>query len=444
MSLRRQAVSLTILHAADVLQPLLLLPYAGRVLGAHQFGEYAYALSIGQFATTFVEYGFHWTAQRAAGAARDDPKAIASLFAEVQMTKLVLCVLVTLAGLAAAGNVLAIGKPMFLCAMLLAVGGTMFPVWLLIGLERGGQAAVATVAARVLVLAAFLLLVRSPEQVELAVALQSSVPLISGLVCLPFIARVGLSGLRGITPGTIARQLQQGRNGFLYAFVERMATTLPLLLVQHVGGYAAAGQYSVAEKFVSATRPFFRILSDTVLPRVAFHARHDPKAGLRLIRLSLSTLVVGATFSLGLFLVAPLIITRIFGESFAGAIPIVRLLAVVPLLLNVNTCTSNLYMFNYGHERAWSILNLASLTALLAVAFLLLHVLPDAGMAVSIAVVAKEAVVVVVSVGFLLVFGTSGGFGHNGRSILRTARAKAGAALPAVVRRVVLENDRIS
>ncbi|HQT80463.1 MAG TPA: oligosaccharide flippase family protein, partial [Rhodopila sp.] len=280
MSLRRQATSLVVMHAADVLQPLILLPYAGWVLGAHQFGEYAYALSIGQFAATFVEYGFHWTAQRTAAAARDEPKVIAALFAEVLMTKVTLCLLVTLAGLAAAGSVLPIGRPMFLCAMMTAFGGVLFPGWLLIGLERAWQAAVATVFARLLTFAAFLWLVKSPAQVALAVALQSGVPLISGLVSLPFVAGVGIAGIRSVTPLSVTRQLRNGWRGFLYSFVERTSMTLPVLLVQHFGGYVAAGQYSVAEKFVSATRPFFRVLSDTFLPRVAFYARHDPGAGL--------------------------------------------------------------------------------------------------------------------------------------------------------------------
>src|SRR5271157_5616766 len=134
MSLRKQAASLAIMHAADVVQPLLILPYAGRVLGLHHFGEYAYAVSLGQVAATIVEYGFHWTAQRAAASARQEPAVIAALFAEVVATKATLCFIVTLAGLATANGLLPISRLMFLCAMMNAVGGILFPAWLLIGL----------------------------------------------------------------------------------------------------------------------------------------------------------------------------------------------------------------------------------------------------------------------------------------------------------------------
>jgi O-antigen/teichoic acid export membrane protein len=404
MSLRRQAMSLTIMHAADVLQPLLILPYAARVLGGQQFGVFAYTMAIGQFAATFVEYGFHWTAQRAAGAARNEPHVIATLLADVLLTKTALCALITTVGLAAANRVLAISQPMFLCAMLTAFGGIVFPAWLLIGLERAWQAALATVTARICAFVSFVLLVRSPEQVAYAVASQSAVPLVAALVSLPFIHSIGIAGLRSVRLAGIRTQLRKGWPGFLYTLVERMLMTLPMLLVQHYGGYAAAGHYSLAEKFVSATRPFFRILSDTLLPRVAFYARHDPNAGLRLVWLSLSSLAIGFGLSLGLLIVAPMIIVPIFGEPFAGSIPIVRLLAVVPLLLNANACTSNLFMFNYGYERAWSVLNAASLAVFVLASFLMLSVLSNATTAASLAVVAKEALVFLVSLSFLIAF----------------------------------------
>ena len=434
MSLRRQAVSLTIMHAADVLQPLLILPYAARVLGAHEFGVFAYTMAIGQFATTVVEYGFHWTAQRAAGAARNEPQVIATLFANVLLTKTALFLLMTTIGLATANSVLAISRPMFLCAMLTAFGGIVFPAWLLIGLERAWQAALAAVTARICAFVSFVLLVRSPDQVAFAVVSQSAVPLMAGLVSLPLIRSIGMAGLRSVRLAGVMTQLRSGGPGFLYSLVERMLTTLPMLLVQHYGGYVAAGQYSLAEKFVSGTRPFFRILSDTLLPRVAFYARHNPKAGLRLVWLSLSSLVVGLGLSLGLLIVAPMIIVPIFGAPFAGSIPIVRLLAIIPLLLNVNACTSNLFMFNFGYDRAWSVLNVASLAIFVLAAFLMLSVLSSVTTAVSLAVVAREALVLLVSASFLIAFTV--GEARKSASAGLGGGIKIAAAIPAVVRAV--------
>jgi O-antigen/teichoic acid export membrane protein len=400
MSLRKQAAFLVVMHAADVLQPLVVLPYAGRVLEPIHFGQYAYALSVGQFAATIVEYGFHWTGQRAAALARHQPAALARLFAEVSATKAILCLVVTVVGLIASDRFLAISAPMFLCAMLTSVGGILFPAWLFIALERAWQAAIAVVVARGLALVCFLIFVTSPNQLMLAIAIQAAVPLVSGVVSLPFAAPIGYGGFQSVTLSQIGAQLRSGWRGFLFTLVDRIFVILPVPLVEHFGGYVAAGQYSVAEKFVGATRPFLRVVSDTLLPRVAYYAHHDYTSGLALIRNSLSTLVVSTALSLCLFFIAPYFIIILFGEDFSDAASLVRPMSVIPILMNVNLCTSNLYMFNFGHERAWTSLTVAGLVIFLAVANVLSVRLADGALAVVLAVVARESVVLVVSTGF--------------------------------------------
>lgn len=406
MSLRKQAASLAIMHAADILQPLLVLPYAGLVLGPERFGQFAYAMSLGQIAATLVEYGFHWTAQRTAAAARARPAALTVLLAEVTATKALLCMIVVAFGLAAAGA-LYTSRTMMLCAMLTAIGNVVFPAWLFIGTEQAWQAMIGVVAGRLFALTAFLVLVTSPARVELAVAIQSAVPLISGIVAIPFVIGIGLTGFREVRLARIRLQLREGWRGFLFTLAERASLSLPVPLVQHFGGFVVAGQYSLAEKFVSTTRPFSRVLSETFLPRVAYHAEHDPAAGIALVRRAGWSLIVSALLSLALFFVAPFVITIIFGTEFAGAVPIVRVMAVMPILLNANLCTSTLYMFNFGHERAWSLLNVTGLATFLAAAFVLGPRLQNAAIAVAVAVVAKEAVVLAVSAVFFLAFASA-------------------------------------
>jgi O-antigen/teichoic acid export membrane protein len=139
-----------------------------------------------------------------------------------------------------------------------------------------------------------------------------------------------------------------------------------------------------------------------LLPRVAYYAHHDPGAGISLIRRSLLTLGIGAALSFCLFFIAPPIIILFFGDTFAPAISIVRAMAVIPFLLNGNICMSNLYMFNYGYERAWARLSVAGLLVFVIVAYLLSPHFANAAMAVAIALVAKEAVVFLVSAAFFL------------------------------------------
>jgi PST family polysaccharide transporter len=435
MSLRNQAVSLTIMHAANVIQPIVVLPFAAWAFGPLHVGKYAYALAIGQLAATIVNYGFHWTAQREVASVRHEPSEIAFVVAKVAVTKSLLLVAVSMIALMLAGSVLAMSKLMLLCVMLPALGGIIFPMYLFLGLERAWQAAIAMVVARVLALIWFVSLVKTAEQLELAVAIQGGIPVIGGIICLPFMYSIGLRGFRFVKLSTVGTQLREGWRGFLFVSVEQALVILPVLLVGHFTGYVAAGQYSIADKFLNATRVFFKLLTEILLPRVAYYAHAAPVAGIQLIRRSMLSLVGGAAISLGMFFVAPHVIAFFFGDELSGAIPIVRSMAILPLLMNINVLTSNLFMFTYGYEQAWGILN-----ALALLVFLVLSVLLSLWMsaeAVVYALVAKEVLVLVVSAAFFLVAGAAvlrKGAAHDGRGLPgRPANHFSSAPSPALL-----------
>jgi O-antigen/teichoic acid export membrane protein len=428
MSLGKQAVSLAIMHAADVLQPLMVLPYAAAVLGPEHFGQYAYAMSIGQLASTVTDYGFHWTAQRAAATMRDDKDAIAALYARVTLTKLCLFAFVTLLCLAGTGHVLSLSLPLLACTLLAPLGGILFPAWLMIGLECTWRAAIASVGARVLALIAFFVLVKAPDDITRAVATQAAITLVTGIFTLPFILPIGFRGFRTSSFFDVMDQLRSGWRGFLYSIVERALAVLPVPIIEHFAGYAAAGQYSLAEKFVGATRPVFRVILETFSPRIAYHAKHAPAAGVRLICRASATLLVGAGMSAALYFLGPYVIHAVFGEGFAGAIPILRVLSVMPLLLNANVVMSNFYLFNFGHERAWAGLTVFGFFVFLISAYTLSQGVLAAPLAVAAAVLARECVVLVVSTGYFVAFGLPllmADVGADWKILARTAPRKA-------------------
>ena len=405
MSLRNQATSLALMHAVEVVQPLLILPYAAKVFGPSAYGEYAYVMSIGQLSTTLVGYGFYWTAQRAAAVARQDANAIASVVAQVTTAKAVLCIAVTCVGLVISEPFLSIHRGLFLCVMLNGLGEILFPAWLFIGLECAWRAAVASIIARCAALLSFITLVKSSDDLGIAVATQSAIPLLAGLVTLRFAIAASRGGFRSVTPVSVWRQLRQGSRGFLFTLVETAIIIFPVPLVAHLSNYYAAGQFSVADKFVAACKPALRIIQETFLPKIAYLAEHDPKAGIALVRRASFSVVIGGALSLGLFFVAPSVILAIFGPQYAPATFIVRVLSPLPILMNFNVITSNLYMFNFGHERAWAILTMSGLLVFFVVSFALDAVFEGAAVSVASGLIARQALVLAVSSAFFLAFG---------------------------------------
>jgi O-antigen/teichoic acid export membrane protein len=147
----------------------------------------------------------------------------------------------------------------------------------------------------------------------------------------------------------------------------------------------------------------FRVISETLMPRVAYLAAHDPVKGIALVRRSLLTLVIGAFMSLGLFLAGPYAISLLFGNEFSGAVSILHILCITPVLINISLCTSDLYMFHFGYERAWSALIIAGLPLFLATSYVL-SFWTNGALAVASGAVASTSLEALVSAGFFAAF----------------------------------------
>jgi O-antigen/teichoic acid export membrane protein len=169
--------------------------------------------------------------------------------------------------------------------------------------------------------------------------------------------------------------------------------------VQHFAGFAAAGQYAVAEKLVGVVRPVFRVILETLMPRVAYLAAHEPAKGIALVRMALLTVIVGIGLSLFLFLAGPYVIRLLFGAEFAGSVPILHILCITPVLISVSLCTSDLYMFHFGHEKAWSRLIVAGLPVFLIASYVLSFWV-DGSLAVAAGAAASTFLVALVSAAY--------------------------------------------
>jgi O-antigen/teichoic acid export membrane protein len=401
MSLREHAASLMIMHAADVIQPLLILPYAARVLGPAAFGQYVYTLALTQLASIAVDYGFSMTARRTVASVRNDPEAVGRLLAEVTVAKGILCSIVAVVTLLVMSISQTIDGAMAFSVMLAALGGTLFPLWLFLGLERSWHAAIPVVLARAVALVAFLLLVKSPADAELAASIQASITLVSAAISLPLVIPIGFAGFASLRLRNVVAQFRRGWSGCVSWVTFSASVALPVPILEHFSGISAVAQYSVAEKLVMAVRPIFRIISQTLMPRIGYLAVHNPAEGLALIWASLGTLVIGISVSAILYIVGPPIIILLFGPEYSGATSLIRILCFFPFFINVSLCMSDLYMFNFGHEKAWMRLTVAGFIVFLAISYAL-SIFFDGPTAVAIGSVSGEAFIALISTGFFV------------------------------------------
>ena len=169
----RNLGALYLLHGANVVVPLVLIPYLTRVLGPASYGAVAFGQSFVWFFLVIANWGFTLSATRAVARSRDDPEALRRLVAEVMGAKLILlgAGFALFLGLLVLVPGLRVHAALHLLLFATVVGQVILPVWLFQGLERMATITALNAGTKLAGLALTFALVRAPGDAPIYAAL---------------------------------------------------------------------------------------------------------------------------------------------------------------------------------------------------------------------------------------------------------------------------------
>lgn len=340
------------IQAANLLLPLINVPYLMRVLGASGYGKVAFAAAVMAYLSAVVDFGFNITAARAAAAARGEVAELGKLILSVGAVRcgLLMISVVALAFIIRIPQLNEYGT--LLIASALVLPGTMlFPGAILQGMEQMRLLAVASVAGRAACVALTFLLVHEPADATLAAFLQSAALIISVLlVAGPVLKLVPLRYWRIDLPTMRVLLAESG-----HVFVSSSAVTVYSSGITIVLGVsaspAAVGVFSAATKIVVAmASALWAPLSQGAYPRlVALLASGDTKAADHLLRRLLWTVLpVALSMMLLIWILSAPIVTLALGRGMSQAAPLLRVLIVLPAMLVISNFFGLLVLFVNG------------------------------------------------------------------------------------------------
>lgn len=357
-SLKRNVASLGAVLAANTLIPLITLPYLTRTLGAESFGKLVYVQAVMTYALLFTDYAFSWSAVRDIAAARDDKPRLSRMFHSVwaaqwllsAVTGLVLALIAWLAGMH--GATLALYSLGFLAIVL---GNTLFPLWFFQGVERMGEIALIQVGTRLLSIPAIFLLVKSPSDTAVALAIQAGVALLAGSCALLYLWRSGW--VNAYTPSRvdIVAALRTGFTLFLSKLGISFYTTLAPLALGLMAGTTAVSYFSLADRLRSAGQSLLSPIATALFPRLSHLYASDRASAARLAhRGFILTLAVASAISLALFCLAGPAVRLLGGKEFDPAVDVLRVLALLPLIVGLSNVFGVQIMLPNGRIRAFN------------------------------------------------------------------------------------------
>ena len=369
--LARNVASLCGVQFANYLLPLITIPYLTRVLGVATWGLVAFAQAFGAYASIGIEYGFHLSATRAVAKNRESTSELANLVAGVMGSKLLLATAAVLVAFFLESWIpLFRANPLFLwAAVFWAVAQSFSMLWYYQGFERMRLVAALDVLGRAAATAGIFIIIHHPGDGWKVLALQASGSLLSVIVATALVYReipVRLPNWQ-----LVRDTLGMGWSMFLFRSSMSLYGAGNAFILGLFASPEAVGFYAGAEKLARALMGLLVPVHQSLYPRLSNLVQHNRPAASRLARFSMFLMTsIGLALSLAAFLGAPWAVPFILGNRFGASIPVLQIMAAMPLLDALGTMFGVLWMVPLGLDRLFNRIILAggALNLVLAVA----------------------------------------------------------------------------
>jgi len=339
--LKNKFVYQLILTASQSLLPLISYPYITRILGPANLGKVNYVDSLSQMAITVAAFGIPFYAIRAIAVVRNDPEKRAALTRELAVLHICFTLIVT-----AIFSFLTFSQwqnypLLYLFAVTNILLSSVAFDWYMQGMEAFKYAALRTATIRLLMLVSVFLIIQKAADFQLYTGIFAGSSLLFVLV----------NGRKVLSDNKFVKQpleLKKHLKPLWHFFLTSSAISIYILfdtviLKQLTHSDESVGFYTTSLKLVKICLTGLLVIGTVMLPRMSYLAGIGDKISMaRHIDKSLLFIItLGIPVCVGLYLLAPEIIIVIAGEAFQPAVPLLRVLAFLPITIGL----SNIFAF---------------------------------------------------------------------------------------------------
>lgn len=338
-------IALSFLQLANLMLPVISLPYLVKTLGPEKFGLLMFAQAVMIYFTLLTDYGFNFTATREISINKNNNQKIIDIFSSVITVKLLLLLLsfLILIFLVNTFNFFYINKEVYYLTFGIVIGQMIFPIWLFQGLEKMKYITYINVFTKILFTIGIFIFIQSPDDYMLLPLFNSLSYIVSGIIGL-LIVTVSFK-IKFIAPAWLSVKNQFFSSGHMFISTASMSlyTTSNIFLLGLLTNNTIVGYYSAVEKLITAIRSMYAPFNQAIFPYFMRIFQEDKNKSFKLLnRIALIGGVVLMVISFSIFQFSDLIVELYFG--FSNDIPdrILKILCFVPIF----TFLGSLFLIN--------------------------------------------------------------------------------------------------
>lgn len=334
--------------ASQLLLPLVTYPYITRVLGPSGLGRINYVDFLAQVFILLSSFGIPYYAVREVAKARHDAVKRSELVTEMLILNLFFSVIATVIFSLLTFKGWSQNPGLYLLAGINILMNTFSFEWYLQATEAFSFSAARTVAVRFLMIIAFYLLVKQETDYTIYYGIFTAAVVILALLNSYRLLSENRLVFKGIH---FKKHLKPLWHFFLTSSAISLYIYFDTIILQYLThDEQAVGYYTTVLKMVKIFLLLILSISTVLLPRLSWLANSGNMAEVnRHLNKMLQFIIVSAIpVSMGLLLLAPEIIVVISGDRFSPAVPLMRILAFLPLVIGLSNlfCYQTLVPFN--------------------------------------------------------------------------------------------------
>jgi PST family polysaccharide transporter len=258
---------LVITKGVDFIVPIILLPYLVNALGLSQFGLLSFALAIGVYFSSMMQYGYNISAVRTIARVRDDAAQLSLSFSELLISSILICTFFSgcyllLFFIEAINN----EHMLYLSVLFFVLMQSLFPAWLFQGIEKMHYIAMSNSLCKFLYLCSVLYWVNNPGDVYLVPLLQGISWLIALVIAVVIVYKKQLVSIKIPSWGGVLATYKQGWPAFVTQFSPTLYSNSMTFILGIFHGNTIVGIYSAAVRVIEIVNAMAFLLVNAALP----------------------------------------------------------------------------------------------------------------------------------------------------------------------------------
>ncbi len=342
-ALFKNITSLFVVQIANVLMPMLTIPYIVRVIGPEKYGIINYTGAIVGYFILLINYAFNLTASRRIAQNKNNKEKINQIFNEVLGAQIVLWILAVVIFFSCIIFIPVFQQNIrvFIVTFLMTVACVLTPDWLYQGMGNLQRLAFFNLFSKICFTIIILFLIKNADDFFWQPFALSIVQIIVTFISLrwaifKYYLKIKIPPLK-----VIIGVLNNDKIIFFSSIIISIYTTTNIVILGSFASVTEVGYFTAAQKFIILSQSIIFVpLTNALFPFIGGEFSKGEANGINVVK-KIAPSIVLIMFLLGLFMltVGSWFIGVFYGSDFERSKVMFRVMAFIPFIISI----SNLY-----------------------------------------------------------------------------------------------------